>query len=106
MSAANLFSPVIACSDVGPEWRRCVTKRVLLSAASPRTSSPGPGDDEECPSEFPGKHFQGDLFLLALGSGQKDLFENNWLDVMVRVYWLKARFLALQVKVLLESSLH
>lgn len=56
-----------------------------------------PGEDEHH-SEFPGKHFQADLFLLALGSGQKDLFESAWLDVTVRVYWLKARFLALQVK--------
>lgn len=38
------------------------------------------------------------MLLLALGSSQKDLFEDGWLDVMVRVYWLKARFLALQVK--------
>lgn len=99
-----LFSPLITCcSGVRPEWRRCVTKPVLLSVASPRRSSIGPGDDE-CDSEFPGKHFQGDLFLLALGSGQKDLFENVWLDVMVRVYWLKARFLALQVNVLLVYS--
>ncbi len=53
---------------------------------------------EAADSEFPGQHFQGDLLLLALGSSQKDLFEDDWLDVMVRVYWLKARFLALQVK--------
>lgn len=38
--------------------------------------------------------------MLALGSSQKDLFEDKWQDVMVRVYWLKARFLALQVKLL------
>uniref|UniRef100_A0A3B3XNK7 Uncharacterized protein n=1 Tax=Poecilia mexicana TaxID=48701 RepID=A0A3B3XNK7_9TELE len=47
-------------------------------------------------SEFPGQHFQGDLLILALGSSQRDLFGSSWLDVMVRVYWLKARFLALQ----------
>ncbi|XP_034025725.1 calcineurin-binding protein cabin-1 isoform X2 [Thalassophryne amazonica] len=47
-------------------------------------------------SEFPGQHFQDDLLLLALGSSQQDLFGDDWLDVMVRVYWLKARFLALQ----------
>lgn len=63
---------------------------------SPRRSSIGPSDDV-ADSEFPGQHFQGDLLLLALGSSQKDLFEDDWLDVMVRVYWLKARFLALQV---------
>lgn len=43
------------------------------------------------------QNFQADLLLLALGSCQKDLFEDGWLDVMVRVYWLKARFQALQV---------
>ncbi|CAL8347299.1 unnamed protein product [Lota lota] len=47
-------------------------------------------------SEFPGLHFQKDLFVLALGSSQMDLFGDAWSDVMVRVYWLKARFLALQ----------
>lgn len=36
--------------------------------------------------------------MLALGSCQKDLFEDQWLDTMVRVYWLKARFQALQVE--------
>lgn len=71
---------------------------------SPRRSSVGPGN-EAADSEFPGQHFQGDLFLLALGSSQRDLFEDDWLDVMVRVYWLKARFLALQVGSLLCFSL-
>lgn len=75
----------------------------LVFIASPRSSSISPGDDE-CHSEFPGKHFQGDLLLLALGSCQKDLFENDWLDVMVRVYWLKARFLTLQVNVYLKFT--
>lgn len=63
-----------------------------------RRSSTGPGG-EAADSESPEQHFQGDLLLLALGSSQKDLFEDGWLDVMVRVYWLKARFLALQVKI-------
>nr|XP_057926848.1 calcineurin-binding protein cabin-1 isoform X2 [Doryrhamphus excisus] len=62
---------------------------------SPRRSSSGSCNDI-AENEFPGKHFQADLLLLALGSSQKDLFEDNWLDVIVRVYWLKARFLALQ----------
>ncbi|KAM3610377.1 uncharacterized protein V6R79_003088 [Siganus canaliculatus] len=56
----------------------------------------GAPTDDAPDSEFPGQHFQGDLFVLALGSSQKDLFESDWLDVMVRVHWLKARFLALQ----------
>ncbi|XP_049434029.1 calcineurin-binding protein cabin-1 isoform X3 [Epinephelus fuscoguttatus] len=71
---------------------------------SPRRSSIGPGSDA-ADSEFPGQHFQSDLLLLALGSSQRDLFEDDWLDVMVRVYWLKARFLALQgdMELALES---
>lgn len=60
---------------------------------------------DESDSEFPGQHFQGDLLLLALGSSQKDLFQDDWLDVMVRVYWLKARFQALQVQPLLARVL-
>lgn len=67
---------------------------------TPRRSTSGPSSDTD--SEFPGQHFQGDMLLLALGSSQRDLFEDNWLDVMVRVYWLKARFLALQVKVIFD----
>lgn len=63
---------------------------------TPRRSSIALANDT-ADSEFPGQHFQSDLLLLALGSSQKDLFEDDWLDVMVRVYWLKARFLALQV---------
>lgn len=82
---------------------RVLQNLFLLSIASPRRNSVGPGDDE-CHSEFPGKHFQGDILLLALGSCQKDLFENDWLDVMVRVYWLKARFLALQVNLFLKVT--
>lgn len=73
-----------------------VAHETFAPAVSPRRSSIGPEGDVD-DSEFPGQHFQGDLFLLALGSSQKDLFEDGWLDVMVRVYWLKARFLALQV---------
>ncbi|XP_028312506.1 calcineurin-binding protein cabin-1 isoform X2 [Gouania willdenowi] len=52
-------------------------------------------DNDTKDSEFPGQHFQSDLLIVALGSSQKDLFEDDWLNVMVRVYWLKARFLAL-----------
>ncbi|XP_015225551.1 PREDICTED: calcineurin-binding protein cabin-1 isoform X1 [Cyprinodon variegatus] len=69
-----------------------------------RRNSSGPSS-ELSDAEFPGQHFQGDLLVLALGSSQRDLFENDWLDVMVRVYWLKARFLALQgdMELALES---
>ncbi|XP_072561879.1 calcineurin-binding protein cabin-1 isoform X2 [Paramormyrops kingsleyae] len=45
---------------------------------------------------FPGPNFQGDLLQLALASSQRDLFGDRWLAYLVRVYWLKARFLALQ----------
>ncbi|KAJ7994185.1 hypothetical protein DPEC_G00263290 [Dallia pectoralis] len=62
---------------------------------SPRKCSGGPGG-VVCDTEFPGQHFDGDLLQLALGSSQGDLFKDNWVDVVVRVYWLKGRFLALQ----------
>ncbi|CAL8249872.1 unnamed protein product, partial [Boreogadus saida] len=62
---------------------------------SPRWSGTGPNGEAE-DAEFPGPYFQKDLFVLALGASQMDLFGEAWLDVMVRVHWLKARFLALQ----------
>uniref|UniRef100_A0A670ZW54 Calcineurin-binding protein cabin-1 n=1 Tax=Pseudonaja textilis TaxID=8673 RepID=A0A670ZW54_PSETE len=46
--------------------------------------------------DFPGTHFLGDLLQLSFASSQRDLFEASWLQFAVRVYWLKARFLALQ----------
>ena len=64
---------------------------------SPRWSGTGPNGEAE-DAEFPGPFFQKDLFVLALGASQMDLFGEAWLDVMVRVHWLKARFLALQVR--------
>ncbi|XP_078277456.1 calcineurin-binding protein cabin-1 isoform X2 [Rhinoraja longicauda] len=46
--------------------------------------------------DFPGSHYLGDLIQLAFTSSQRDLFENDWLFFVVQVYWLKARFMALQ----------
>ncbi|XP_051829345.1 calcineurin-binding protein cabin-1 isoform X3 [Antechinus flavipes] len=46
--------------------------------------------------DFPGTHFLGDLLQLSFASSQRDLFGDGWLEFIVRVYWLKARFLALQ----------
>uniref|UniRef100_A0A4W3H910 Calcineurin binding protein 1 n=1 Tax=Callorhinchus milii TaxID=7868 RepID=A0A4W3H910_CALMI len=46
--------------------------------------------------DFPGNHYLGDLIQLAFTSSQRDLFESDWLVFVVRVYWLKARFMALQ----------
>ncbi|XP_061586396.1 calcineurin-binding protein cabin-1 isoform X2 [Cololabis saira] len=84
----KMLAMSLACMELQLEqWLHNKGKTV-----TPRRSS---GDDA-ADSDFPGQHFQGDLLLLALGSSQRDLFEDDWLDVMVRVYWLKARFLALQ----------
>ncbi|XP_067083955.1 calcineurin-binding protein cabin-1 [Osmerus mordax] len=63
--------------------------------ASPRKSGGGQSGDAGVP-DFPGQHFQADLSQLALGSSQRDLFEDGWLPVGVRVYWLQAHFLTLQ----------
>uniref|UniRef100_A0A8C9ZIE7 Calcineurin-binding protein cabin-1 n=1 Tax=Sander lucioperca TaxID=283035 RepID=A0A8C9ZIE7_SANLU len=96
----EMLAMSLACMELQLEqWSHNKGKTV-----SPRRCSIGPGSDA-ADSEFPGQHFQSDLLLLALGSSQKDLFEDDWLDVMVRVYWLKARFLALQgdMELALES---
>ncbi|XP_040011271.1 calcineurin-binding protein cabin-1 isoform X2 [Xiphias gladius] len=96
----EMLAMSLACMELQLEqWLHKKGKTV-----SPRRSSIGPGNDT-ADLEFPGQHFQGDLLLLALGSSQRDLFEDDWLDVMVRVYWLKARFLALQgdMELALES---
>ncbi|XP_077016315.1 calcineurin-binding protein cabin-1 isoform X2 [Tamandua tetradactyla] len=65
------------------------------SAVSPRNCPAGAVNGRFGP-DFPGAHFLGDLLQLAFASSQRDLFEGGWLEFVVRVYWLKARFLALQ----------
>uniref|UniRef100_A0A3P8Q6V5 Calcineurin-binding protein cabin-1 MEF2-binding domain-containing protein n=1 Tax=Astatotilapia calliptera TaxID=8154 RepID=A0A3P8Q6V5_ASTCA len=96
----GMLTMSLACMELQLEqWLHSKGK-----AVTPRRSSCGSGNNTT-DSEFPGQHFQGDLLLLALGASQRDLFEDDWLDVMVRVYWLKARFLALQgdMELALES---
>ncbi|XP_053326414.1 calcineurin-binding protein cabin-1 isoform X2 [Spea bombifrons] len=46
--------------------------------------------------DFPGTHFLDDLMLMGFAASQRDLFPEGWLNYAVCVYWLKARFLALQ----------
>ncbi|KAM7018529.1 calcineurin-binding protein cabin-1 isoform 2-T3 [Tautogolabrus adspersus] len=87
----DMLTMSLACMELHLEQRLHNKGKMV----SPRRSSIGPSSDA-AESEFPGQHFQGDLFILALGSSQKEIFEEDWVDVMVRVYWLKARFLALQ----------
>ncbi|XP_032954466.1 calcineurin-binding protein cabin-1 isoform X2 [Rhinolophus ferrumequinum] len=65
------------------------------SAVSPRNCPAGVTNGRFGP-DFPGAHFLGDLLQLSFASSQRDLFEDGWLEFVVRVYWLKARFLALQ----------
>ncbi|KAB0370162.1 hypothetical protein FD755_018124 [Muntiacus reevesi] len=65
------------------------------SAVSPRNCPAGVVNGRFGP-DFPGAHFLGDLLQLSFASSQRDLFEDGWLEFVVRVYWLKARFLALQ----------
>ncbi|XP_015981616.2 calcineurin-binding protein cabin-1 isoform X1 [Rousettus aegyptiacus] len=65
------------------------------SAVSPRNCPAGVVNSRFGP-DFPGTHFLGDLLQLSFASSQRDLFEDGWLEFVVRVYWLKARFLALQ----------
>ncbi|XP_069353704.1 calcineurin-binding protein cabin-1 [Eulemur rufifrons] len=65
------------------------------SAVSPRNCPAGVVHGRFGP-DFPGTHCLGDLLQLSFASSQRDLFEDGWLEFVVRVYWLKARFLALQ----------
>ncbi|TNN70702.1 Calcineurin-binding protein cabin-1 [Liparis tanakae] len=97
----EMLAMSLACMELQLEqWTHNKGKTV-----SPRRSGSVSPSSDASDFEFPGQHFQSDLLLLALGSSQRDLFENDWLDVMVRCYWLKARFLALQgdMELALES---
>uniref|UniRef100_A0A452HDG2 Calcineurin-binding protein cabin-1 n=1 Tax=Gopherus agassizii TaxID=38772 RepID=A0A452HDG2_9SAUR len=65
------------------------------SSVSPR-NCPSATVNGKFGPDFPGSHFLGDLLQLSFASSQRDLFEEGWLEFVARVYWLKARFLALQ----------
>ncbi|XP_077943102.1 calcineurin-binding protein cabin-1 isoform X8 [Gasterosteus aculeatus] len=101
----QMLTMSLACMELQLEqWIHNKGKTVSPRRSSSSSSSICPSSDA-ADSEFPGQHFQSDLLLLAMGSSQRDLFDDDWLDVMVRVYWLKARFLALQgdMELALES---
>uniref|UniRef100_A0ABM5F2R0 Calcineurin-binding protein cabin-1 isoform X1 n=1 Tax=Pogona vitticeps TaxID=103695 RepID=A0ABM5F2R0_9SAUR len=66
------------------------------SLVSPRSGHAANVVNGKFGPDFPGTHFLGDLLQLSFASSQQDLFEEGWLEFVVRVYWLKARFLALQ----------
>uniref|UniRef100_A0A803Y3J9 Calcineurin binding protein 1 n=1 Tax=Meleagris gallopavo TaxID=9103 RepID=A0A803Y3J9_MELGA len=65
------------------------------STVSPR-NCPAVSVNGKFGSDLPGIHFLGDLLQLSFASSQRDLFEEGWMEFVTRVYWLKARFLALQ----------
>ncbi|XP_069071255.1 calcineurin-binding protein cabin-1 isoform X3 [Pleurodeles waltl] len=65
------------------------------STVAPRPCTPASGA-VRFGSDFPGTDYLGDLLQLCFASSQRDLFEEGWLEFVVRVYWLKARFYALQ----------
>uniref|UniRef100_A0A8C7DCU9 Calcineurin-binding protein cabin-1 n=1 Tax=Oncorhynchus kisutch TaxID=8019 RepID=A0A8C7DCU9_ONCKI len=89
----EMFLMSLSCMELQLEqWSHSKGKNGMWS---PRKCSGGQSS-VVCEAEFPGQHFEGDLLQLALGSSQGYLFEDNWVAVVVRVYWLKARFLALQ----------
>ncbi|KAM4808088.1 calcineurin-binding protein cabin-1 [Rhinophrynus dorsalis] len=69
--------------------------KLKSSAVSPRKCPAG--FTMECfGPDFPGTHFLDDQMMLGFAASQRDLFLEGWLNYVVRVYWLKARFLALQ----------
>ncbi|XP_018421411.1 PREDICTED: calcineurin-binding protein cabin-1 [Nanorana parkeri] len=72
----------------------------LLSKVKNGTASPWKfpaGVTGECfGNEFSGSHFVEDQMMMGFAASQRDLFPDGWLNYVVRVYWLKARLLALQ----------
>ncbi|KAM9329216.1 calcineurin-binding protein cabin-1 [Gastrophryne carolinensis] len=57
---------------------------------------PSGGNVESFGADFPGSHFMEDQMMMCFATSQRDLFPDGWLSYAVRVYWLKARFLAMQ----------
>ncbi|KAM5192446.1 calcineurin-binding protein cabin-1 isoform 2-T2 [Mantella aurantiaca] len=72
----------------------------LLSKVKNDTASPWKcpaGAAGECfGADYSGSHFMEDQMMMGFAASQRDLFPDGWLNYVVRVYWLKARFLALQ----------
>ncbi|XP_072271694.1 calcineurin-binding protein cabin-1 isoform X2 [Pyxicephalus adspersus] len=72
----------------------------LLSKVKNGTTSPWKfptGGNGDCfGAEFSSPHFLEDLMMMGFAASQHDLFPDGWLNYVVRVYWLKSRFLALQ----------
>ncbi|XP_028680400.2 calcineurin-binding protein cabin-1 isoform X2 [Erpetoichthys calabaricus] len=70
----------------------------LVTKVNSNSVSPqkGPITSAENNADFPGQYFLGDLMQISFASSQRDLFKDEWVNFVVRVYWLKARFLALQ----------
>ncbi|XP_018117362.1 calcineurin-binding protein cabin-1 isoform X2 [Xenopus laevis] len=66
------------------------------SAVSPRKCPAAGFTMEYFGADFPGTHFLEDQMLMGFAASQRDLFTDGWLNYIVRFYWLKARFLALQ----------
>ncbi|XP_053135173.1 calcineurin-binding protein cabin-1 isoform X2 [Hemicordylus capensis] len=77
------------------QWLLAKGKSSTVSPRNGPASAAGSANGKFGP-DFPGTHFLGDLLQLSFASSQRDLFEEGWLEFVVRVYWLKARFLALQ----------
>ncbi|XP_044131457.1 calcineurin-binding protein cabin-1 isoform X2 [Bufo gargarizans] len=69
--------------------------KVKTGTVSPRKCPAGIPDENLGP-DFPGAHFLEDQMMMGFAASQRDLFPDGWLNYVVRVYWLKARFLALQ----------
>ncbi|KAE8634593.1 hypothetical protein XENTR_v10002360 [Xenopus tropicalis] len=69
--------------------------KMKSSTVSPR-KCPAGFTMEYFGADFPGTHYLEDQMLMGFGASQRDLFTDGWLNYIVRFYWLKARFLALQ----------
>uniref|UniRef100_A0A8C5LJ11 Calcineurin-binding protein cabin-1 n=1 Tax=Leptobrachium leishanense TaxID=445787 RepID=A0A8C5LJ11_9ANUR len=83
----------LTCMEL--QLEKWLLTKMKTSTVSPRKCPAG--FTLECfGPDFPGSHFLGDLTLIAFAASQRDLFPDGWISYVVRVYWLKARFLALQ----------
>ncbi|XP_043924776.1 calcineurin-binding protein cabin-1 isoform X3 [Protopterus annectens] len=74
------------------QWLLTKSKHSAVSARQCSSSS----SLAQLGPHFPGAHYTGDLLQLSFASSQRDLFEDRWLEFVLRLYWLKARFLTLQ----------
>ncbi|KAG8597179.1 hypothetical protein GDO81_002185 [Engystomops pustulosus] len=74
------------------QWLMAKVKTGTVSPSKCPAGIPG----ENSGSDYTSTHCLEDQMMMGFAASQRDLFPDGWLNYVVRVYWLKARFLALQ----------